>query len=149
MWIIDKLQSLGRRPPCDDVAPSGTTNGTRKRDNGNPRYIKDKCYYSSSSSCKCQWKKLAQHTVIRRNVRLTDMAVAMVSDTLCTLCVGRVVALVNVKRRKDQHWHIDCQQHPRGNMSFHLQIHGCKVTIKRAKNQIFIWFFRARVTKSP
>ncbi len=96
--------------------------------------------------CSCQHRQrqeLTEHTLVHLSIILRHVpaAVMMHAGSTCRIC--GLGGLVNMERRQNNHWQERCQQYPRCNISLHPQIHACKGTNKREKNQIYLSFFRA------
>jgi hypothetical protein len=56
------------------------------------------------------------------------MAVALVADTLGTFRHSFLRCFMDMERRNEEHRHVDCQQHTRGNLSLCHHVHWCKNT---------------------
>ena len=85
----------------------------------------------------CQRENLAQHTLVHSLGELHQMTVTQVLHAGCTLHLIEPLYPMNVERRQEKHRQIDCQQHPRSNMSFCYRIHKCKSTVFILNKAIF------------
>lgn len=73
-------------------------------------------------------QELAQHTQVLFARQLAQMPVTLVLHALATRRLTIFTVIMNMQGRDEEHWQINCQQHPRCDMSLCCRFHGCKIS---------------------